>query len=209
MANETPPTKTRLTFLFLDMENIQPEDLSVLAGDSFNIKVFLGPHQTKVPVMLASALQRFGSDAEYIQMTGIGHNALDFHITYYLGRAAVEYPEARFVIISKDAGFDPLVLHLRAQKLLCDRLPSVGGLHPISPPSSKSNPDRIEVAIADLIKRQASRPRTLKTLTSTIKALFQKQLSDEEVGAIVDELNKRGVVKVADGKLSYDLPKKI
>jgi hypothetical protein len=195
------------TFLFLDLENVHPEDLSALAGDSFKIKVFLGAHQTKVPVALARALQTFGSDAEYIQMEGCGHNALDFHITYYLGRAAVEYPEARFLIISKDTGFDPLVAHLRSRKLLCDRLPSVTGVPPVSPPMKEPSPDRIEVVIADLIKRQTARPRTLKTLTSTIHAVFQKQLSDEEVGTILNELTKLGMVKLADGKLSYDLPR--
>ncbi len=170
---------TKPIFLFLDMENIQPEDLSALAGDSFKIKVFLGAHQTKVPVVLARALQAFGPDAEYIQMEGTGHNALDFHITYYLGRAAVENPKARFLIVSKDTGFDPLVAHLRGRKLLCERLPSVTGLRPASNQSKKPNPDRIEVVISDLVKRQAARPRTLKTLTSTIHALFQKQLSNE------------------------------
>jgi hypothetical protein len=198
---------TQPTFLFLDLENVQPEDLSALAGDSFKIKVFLGAHQTKIPVVLARALQAFGPDTEYIQMEGTGHNALDFHITYYLGRAAVENPKARFLIISKDTGFDPLVAHLKGRKLLCDRLPSVAGLRPVSPPSKNPSPDRIEMVIADLIKRQAARPRTQKTLTSTIHALFQKQLSDEEVRRILNELTKRGVVKVSDGKLSYELPK--
>jgi hypothetical protein len=63
-------------------------------------------------VALARALQAFGQDAEYVQMEGSGHNALDFHIAYYLGRLVVEYPEARFQIVSKDAGFDPMVAHL-------------------------------------------------------------------------------------------------
>lgn len=195
------------TILFLDLENVQPEDLSVLAGDSFKIKVFLGAHQTKIPVVLARALQAFGTDAEYIQMEGTGHNALDFHITYYLGRAAVESPKARFLIISKDTGFDPLVAHLKGRKLLCDRLPSVAGLRPVSPPSKRPSPDRIEMVIADLIKRQSARPRTLKTLSSTIRALFQKRLSDDELRMLLEELDQRGVVKVSDGKLIYDLPK--
>ena len=62
--------------------------------------------------------------------------------------------------------------------------------------------------IADLIRRQAARPRTLKTLRGTIDGLFQKRLNSEEINAILEELTKRGVVKVSEGKLSYDLPKK-
>ena len=76
---------------------------------------------------LARALQPFGADVKYVQMEGSGHNALDFHIAYYLGRLAVEHPEARFQIVSKDAGFDPLVAHLRARELLCERQPSLNG----------------------------------------------------------------------------------
>jgi hypothetical protein len=194
------------TFLLLDLENVQPDDLSGLGGGSFKVKVFLGAHQTKVPVVLACALQAFGPDAEYIRMEGSGHNALDFHIAYHLGRLAVEHPEGRFRIISKDAGFDPLVAHLRAQKLLCERLPSLADLRSVSA-SAKPAPDRIGLVLADLIKRQAARPRTLKTLSSTIQALFRKQLSEDELRALLDELNRRGVVKVSEGRLSYELPK--
>src|ERR1035438_10814875 len=97
------------TFLLLDLENVPPDDLSALGGGPFKIKVFLGAHQTRVRGALARALQAFGPNAEYVQMEGSGHNALDFHIAYYLGRLAVEHPKARFRIISKDAGFDPLI----------------------------------------------------------------------------------------------------
>lgn len=65
----------------------------------------------------------------------------------------------------------------------------------------------MEVVIADLIKRQAARPRTLKSLSSPIQALFQKKLSDDELRTLLDELYKRGIVKVSGGKLIYDLPK--
>jgi hypothetical protein len=195
------------TFLLLDLENIQPEGLSALAGDSFQIKVFLGPHQTKVPVTLARSLQAFGNSAEYIQMEGVGHNALDFHIAYYLGRLTLEHPKAHFRIISKDAGFDPLVAHLRTRKILCERLPSFAGLHPVPVSGAKSPPDKITVVVADLVKRQIARPRTIKTLSSTIQALFQKTLSEDELHTLLDELSRRAIVKVSDGKLSYNLPK--
>ena len=68
------------TFLLVDLENVQPHDLSALEAGSFKVKVFVGAHQTKVPVSLASALQAFGSNVEYIQIDGSGHNALDFHM---------------------------------------------------------------------------------------------------------------------------------
>jgi hypothetical protein len=194
------------TFLLLDFENVQPDDVATLGGGPFKIKVFLGAHQTKVPVSLVCALQAFGPDVEYIQMEGNGHNALDFHIAYYLGRLAVEHPKARFRILSRDAGFDPLIAHLRSQKVLCERLPTLADLRPVVAPKTGAPSDRIATVVADLIKRRAARPRTLKTLSSTIHALFQKQLSADELGELLDTLMHRGVVKVSDGKLSYELP---
>jgi len=83
--------------------------------------VFLGPNQSKVPVSLAAALQSLGSSAEYVILETPGANALDFHIAYYVGALACEDPSAFFHIISKDAGFDPLIKHLRAKKLFVQR----------------------------------------------------------------------------------------
>ena len=205
-AGAQASTLMQTTFLLLDFENVQPDDLAPLGGGPVKIKVFLGAHQTKVPVPLVRALQTFGPDVEYIQMEGNGHNALDFHIAYYLGRLAVEHPKARFRILSRDAGFDPLIAHLRSQKILCERLPGLPDLRPL--PASKTRPaaDRFAVVVADLVKRQAGRPRTLKTLSSTIHALFQKQLSTDELQELLDALIHRGVVKLSDGKLSYELP---
>jgi len=52
--------------------------------------------------------------------------------------------------------------------------------------------------------RQAARPCMLKILSGTTHALFQKQLSNDELRTLLDELTNRGVVKVSDGKLNYE-----
>ena len=46
--------------------------------------------------------------------------------------------------------------------------------------------------LSNLQQRGAS-PRTVKTLTSTISALFQKQLSDSDVAAILKALREQGM----------------
>ena len=194
------------TFLFIDLENMQPEGLSALSGGTFKIKVFLGANQTKMTMELVRALQPFGPNVEYIQATGIGPNALDFHIAFYLGLATVENPKSRFVIVSKDTGFDPLVAHLRARDLKCERSVSIAGLVSVAPSGPQSNLDRIHTVIADLVKRRTSVPRTLKTLRSTIHALFKKELSDDELSEILVGLTNRGITEVLDGKVRYHLP---
>jgi len=55
------------------------------------------------------------------------------------------------------------------------------------------------------VKREAAKPRTLKTLRSTIKALFN-QLADEELDGLVEQLTERGAIRVVEGKVHYELP---
>lgn len=193
-------------FVLIDFENIQPENLSRLKGSSFKVKVFLGANQSKIPAEIARALQPLGPDAEYIQIDGSGRNALDFHIAYYIGRLSVETPGAVICVISKDSGFDPLIKHLKAKGILCTRCKSIAEIPLIAVSSSKSIPARIDAVIENLMKRKAAKPRTLQTLRSTIKASFAPQLSDEELDGLIEELTSRGVIKVSDGKIQYELP---
>ena len=108
-------------FYLIDFENVQPKALGRLKPGAARIKVFLGAHQTKLMLELVQALQPFGNDAEYIQITGSGPDAVDFHIAFYIGRLALSEPGATFNIISKDRGFDPLVKHLHTLGIGCER----------------------------------------------------------------------------------------
>jgi hypothetical protein len=66
----------------------------------------------------------------------------------------------------------------------------------------------IDLVLADLGKRGASRPRKVSTLASTIKALLkqqQKPNSDAEVANLIAELQKRGKVVITDTKVAYKL----
>ncbi|HSD55492.1 MAG TPA: hypothetical protein VLC47_15100 [Burkholderiales bacterium] len=51
-----------------------------------------------------------------------------------------------------------------------------------------------------------AKPRTLKTLRSTINALFANPLGEEVLDLLVEQLTYRGAIKVSDGKVHYDLP---
>jgi len=66
----------------------------------------------------------------------------------------------------------------------------------------------IDLVLADLKKRGASRPRKISTLTSTIKALLkqhQKSNTDTEVAGLITELQKRGKVTIDETKVAYKL----
>lgn len=42
-----------------------------------------------------------------------GPNALDFHLVFYLGHLTSKFPAKSFLVLSRDAGFDPMIEHAR------------------------------------------------------------------------------------------------
>jgi hypothetical protein len=196
----------KTNYVLIDYENVQPDDIVALQHEHVRVIVFVGPHQTKIAVATAAALQPMGTNAEYVLLTGSGPNALDFHIAYYLGQLAEKEPTAFFHIISKDTGFDPLVKYLKEKKLRVCRVQMIEEIPILKPIDPKTSSDRVALIIADLQKRGAARPRTVATLSSTISATFQKQLTTHEVSSLVSELKKKGLVKVEGTKVTYNLP---
>lgn len=177
--------------------------MAVLSQEHFKVIVFVGANQAKVTFEVASALQQMGERAEYIKISGNGSNALDFHIAYYIGLLASKEPDAYFHIVSKDTGFDPLINHLKCKKILACRSKDVTDIPIVKASNSKSSSEKIAVIIADLKRRGAAKPRAVKTLTSTISNMFQKQLSDEELQSLLLELQTKGIVSIAGTKVSY------
>jgi len=112
----------RTNHVLVDFENVQPASLMALVSEpAFKVLVFVGASQTKIPFEFAASMQALGDNASYVKISGNGSNALDFHVAYYIGRLAAGDPTAYFHIISRDTGFDPLITHLKAQKILAAR----------------------------------------------------------------------------------------
>lgn len=223
-----------MQFVLVDFENVQPSGLEGLVRGKHHVRLFVGASQSKIPFETARALQALGSDAEYVQITGSGRNALDFHIAYHLGRLAVENPAAKFLVVSKDTGFDPLVEHMRAAGLDCRRVAAIDAKAEASAKAKPAKPavapvpkaaagkggtekGRAEKGKADktppadagvdveIVKNTVerlngmrnARPRTLKTLGSSIKAWHK--LDDAALSRLLLALTSAGTVKV-DGK---------
>lgn len=68
--------------------------------------------------------------------------------------------------------------------------------------------DKLALVVADLQKRGSARPRKVTTLRNTIDAVFKKQLTEEEISSLIDQLKARRVLAVSDTKVTYDLPQK-
>jgi hypothetical protein len=96
--------------------------------------------------------------------------------------------------------------HLQERKLRVHRVQALAEIPILKPPDPKTSSDRLALIVADLQKRGAARPRTVATLSSTISATFQKQLTEQEVSSLVSDLKKKGLIKVEGTKVTYNLP---
>ena len=72
--------------------------------------------------------------------------------------------------------------------------------------NSRSLPERVVAVIDYLKRRQVGRPRTVKTLGSSIRTQFGGQMSDDEVSKMIAALTKQGAIAIDDGKVVYSLP---
>ena len=196
----------RTNYVLIDYENVQPSDLALLRDGPFKVKVFLGANQAKIPVALAAAIQALGANAEYVLLESSGSNALDFHIAYYIGTLSARESLAVFHIISKDAGFDPLIKHLKTKGISVQRSASIASIPFFKSALPSSSDAQIEMAVAHLIKLKAAKPRAQKTLLGTLHALFKKELSEHQISSLFASLCKRGIVKLDGTKVSYELP---
>lgn len=100
------------THVLLDYENTQPSDaeLRALVPDVSQVWVFHGPHQREVEKRFAS----FGSSATAVPISRSGKNALDFHLSFYMGYIASRNPGAKMVVVANDKGYEPMLEHARA-----------------------------------------------------------------------------------------------
>lgn len=195
-----------INYVLIDLENVQPKNLEILAKHPFKIYVFVGANQAKVTYDLASAMQQLGENAKYIKISGNGKNALDFHIAFYIGELSTQDPKAYFHIISKDTGFDPLIKHLKAKKIQVQREKDLAEIPVLRMPNSTSNDEKIAAIVKNLAGRGQSRPRKVKTLANTINTLFTRKLEEEELLSLIKELQKRKYIKVNQSNISYNLP---
>ena len=196
----------RTNHVLIDYESIQPEQLAPLDADHFRVTVFVGATQARLPFELAAAMQRLGSRAEYVKISGTGPNALDFHIAFYIGRLSAADPGTFFHVVSKDTGFDPLIQHLKSLKIFATRVADILDIPAVRAAITKTPEERLALVIDRLRTMKAGKPRTVKTLGTTIFTLFQKKLPEEEVDALLGALQGQGHVVITGTKVSYSLP---
>ncbi|MCA3239096.1 MAG: PIN domain-containing protein [Curvibacter sp.] len=95
--------------VLVDFENVQPSlaELAERAPGFTDVWLFHGPHQEKQAQQLAAAHARLTP----VPRSGKGPNALDFHLSFYLGYVLAKHPDAQLIVIANDQGYDPMIEH--------------------------------------------------------------------------------------------------
>jgi len=192
--------------VLIDYENVQPEVTVALARPVFKVWIFVGAQQQKVKYDLVELMQSKGDAARCIKISATARNALDFHMAFYTGQLATEEPESYFHLIAKDKGMDPLVEHLQGRGLNVQRWESVFDIPIVKKPIDAPEDDKLSLIIEYLVRRGSQRPASMKTLISSVAALFSPKLGEADVTVLVEQLRANGVFDVVGTKLHYSLP---
>ncbi|MEJ7931761.1 PIN domain-containing protein [Ramlibacter sp. AN1015] len=193
----------RTNIVMVDWESVQPESFDLLAPVYFRVLVFVGATQNKLPFEVVDRIHRLGERAEFVKISGVGRNALDFHIAYYIGKLAAADPDVFFHIISRDNGFGPLVEHLKEHDIFSARWPDIESIPAVKAAQAKSPQERATLVFAKLQGLLVPKPRSEKGLRSAVDALFNKQLSDGEVTAVLERLQADRTVVIVNGRVNF------
>lgn len=99
------------TYVLVDWENVQPNEAEcrALVPEATDVWLFHGPNQKNVGRGYAT----FGDRVTEVRIARTGKNALDFHLSFYMGYIASKHPDARFVVLSNDKGYGPMLDHAK------------------------------------------------------------------------------------------------
>jgi hypothetical protein len=192
--------------VLIDYENVQPEVAEALSSEVFQVWVFVGAQQAKVKFDLVELVQRKGRAAKIIRISATGRDALDFHISYYLGKLSQEFPDDFFHVISNDTGLDPLLSHLTEKGVRAARWKSVSDVPIVKVPAETGEDEKLSRILEFLVRRGSQRPASWKTLIGSTSAIFQPKLGELETERLLKILEANGVYERDGTKLRYGLP---
>lgn len=101
--------------VLVDLENNQPtlEDVKRLVPDVTHAWLFYSPAQAKRLVSFEALGDRYMA----VPISRPGKNALDFHLTFYVGYLAARNPDAKLIVVAIDRGYGPMIEHAVELKL--------------------------------------------------------------------------------------------
>lgn len=190
-------------YILIDYENVHIESLEQLPGKKFKVFVFVGSNQTKIPIELAASLQKYGSHVQYIKIVGAGKNALGFHIAFYLGQLSKNDSDAVFYLISKDQGFQPLLLHLTQLGIQITQSDSLKEIVIRYEGAVQSIQEKACSYIETIRDTKMTRPRTVKSLSNSIRSFLRGRVTSPEIDAIIQYLGNAGDIRVENQRVTF------
>jgi hypothetical protein len=196
----------RTNYVLIDLQNV-PQEADLVSGlgrDQFKLLLFFGSEQKKLLEKTTARLEQMGVNAEAIMISGHGRNALDFHIAYYIGEYARGDRSARFHIVAKDKGYDPLIHHLNTKKgVIARRVKSVARIQAKNCTESQSLAMQLEPVVKRLLAPTTTRPTTRKKLENWIVSQFPHQFSDSTAPGVVQELERCKHIFIKEENVTY------
>jgi hypothetical protein len=197
---------SRTQHIFVDFENVHAIDLDLVDGQPAVVHLVLGERHKSVPLEIAKQLLKYPQQVRLVEAGKSGRNALDFVLAYRVGVESAADPKAYFHIVSKDTGFDALILHLRKHHILACRDDSFAKAFAAGEALPIANADRLKAVTERLTKNKTNRPKRKKTLLSQINSYFGKKLTDTELEEIVQTLIASQIIEIGPkGEVVYKI----
>jgi len=187
-----------IQFFLVDFENIKISGLPALQNNQ-HVIIFTGASQKTIDLGLAIDSQKYAERVQWVQISGNGKNALDFHISFYLGMLLSKYPQSSFNVLSKDTGFDPLINHMNALGHKCKRITSFVIAETTIAANSKESFARIRNNLQKLDSR--ARPKKVTSLKSYFGSICKDTVFNAD--EIINRLVTENIIKVNNTKIEY------
>jgi PIN domain len=195
--------------------------------------LLVGAKQKKLDMALVEKLMAHAASVQLIRLTSSGKNALDFALAYYLGRTVLADSTGYFHVVTKDAGFDPLIEHLRSRGFRARRHESFATLTfsgppkaaaPVAPALTIAAPkvkaksiakpktpavtleDQMAQVLAHFRSPKTTRPRNREKLVAYLIGHLGHKLTEAEAQSLVERLVVGGHLVIGDkGVVKYQL----
>jgi hypothetical protein len=217
-----------INHVLVDFENVSQLDFSGFGERVIKLTLLLGKNQTRLESRLVEQLLAHAADVHFVQLASTAKNAVDFALTYYLGRAVCADPTGFFHVISKDKGFDPLVAHLSTQHVKISRHDDFTScvariVKPASREASIARPNSTvtlsasesttaangasrEVTIAEIwahvTSNGSNQPKKRTTLANQLQTHYH--MSEHHAASVITQLVAQRHIAISDtGKVTY------
>ena len=190
----------RTQYIFIDYENVCESDLSRVSCKAVRVSMILGTRHKKLPTPLFLFAQDHLAQLRIIQTPVDGRNALDMVLALELGRILAADPEGYFHIVAKDTDYAAVVRHLKVEKRLIARHPSLSEI-----PALFSKDERMTRLRTELSDPGKPRPSSRKTLVNKIRTAFAYVAEPGIVEEAILEFVKEGILSFTEAdKVSYN-----